>query len=281
MLVTCPSVPKAPNHVGPAPRVSDALLNEALSSLLKNHGVSGFNLGSYKDLERSCGADGKGLWKCRHILRALLPISPSGRFLFCQLMQSFLTVLDKQLPSEKINTTSFSNPVFASWTGRRWGVVLSHWRSVASHEINWSRAFSKLEPSQVEEMVALRSMCISQPVADVPSEPPVKKPRELKPQVSACSSCSVDASGMPKFKADLTSSEEEQQQTSVPKSDRFVEQALRQAASIVPAQRGALKLARKPASHSKGSGKNEHLLRHRRCWARSSCNWLPNLRTCS
>jgi hypothetical protein len=250
--------PAMKNRASVCPTTSDDALVVAFGSLVDEHGCAAFSLHEYETMERNCGASAKGLFHCRHLLRALVTSQPTGRLLMTQLRNQIEAML-QQRADLIFNRSSFPNKVWLNFTVKKIMVLLHHWRNVSSCPILWERIKKKLKADEVMELETLLRSGKEEKGEEEKRDPPRKKQRTLMAHPSAASSVGAMSSfsSMRDKASDSDSPSGSFSEIETERSGDSVDrQALEKAAEPLPAMRNAIKamVQKKPARASNEVG---------------------------
>ena len=231
--------------MGPTPRTSDGDLKQALDFVART-GALAFDLGPYARMDKSNGVSACGLHHMLPILRMLLPLQATARFLHAQMRECLLGVVQKH-NHIKFNETCYSNKVWSEFVTKKLLVACSHWRDIVSHRDSWDRAMRVCaNEKQVRDLEELRARypivapSAGSSIAASSLVEPKQKARKLMQKNSVCSSVPslAESSGCSSASA---GDETDEDALSICSSDSIGREAKGVATVPLPHGRGVLK----------------------------------------
>ena len=211
----------APNKRMPFPTVSQEALDKALMSYTRAMGIKqAFNLYQYKNLQKEQAESPQSMAALAKLVDHLLVVSSCAKIKYKALQQSFVFLMHEWGASLLKAHWDIDEKLLAGRAADAVGVLLKHWRKVASSEAAWQKATSKLDEADTQTLWRLRKKTTFE-------EEKGGARRKLEVKVSEVS---MDSKGFPRMtKKELTSeeaSEEEEEEEEEEGSEQKVESEL-------------------------------------------------------
>ena len=191
----------APNKRMPFPTVSQEALDKALMSYTRAMGIKqAFNLHQYKNLQKEQAESPQSIAALAKLVDNLLAVSSCAKIKYKALQQSFVYLMHEWGASLLKTHWDMDEKLLAGRAADAVGVLLKHWRKVASSEAAWQKATPKLDEADTQALWRLRKKTTFQQERGA-----VKRKLELK-----VSDVSMDSMGFPSMTGkEMASSSEE------------------------------------------------------------------------
>ena len=193
----------APKLRLPFPEVPQESLDKALNSYTRAMGIKqAFNLHQYKNLQKEQAENPQSMADLSKLLDTLLGVSSCGKIKYKALQQSFVYLLHEWGASLLKAHWEVNENLLAGRAADAVGVLLKHWRKVASKEEAWEKATSKLDEADTHALARLRKKTTFQ-------EERGAAKRKLEQKVSEVS---MDSMGFPRMTSKEMASEEDSEE---------------------------------------------------------------------
>ena len=147
----------APNKRMPFPTVSQEALDKALMSYTRAMGIKqAFNLYQYKNLQKEQAESPQSMAALAKLVDHLLVVSSCAKIKYKALQQSFVFLMHEWGASLLKAHWDMDEKLLAGRAADAVGVLLKHWRKVASSEAAWQKATSKLDEADTQTLWRLR-----------------------------------------------------------------------------------------------------------------------------
>ena len=160
-----------------------------------------FNLHQYKNLQKEQAESPQSMADLSKLLDTLLGVSSCGKIKYKALQQSFVYLLHEWGASLLKAHWEVNENLLAGRAADAVGVLLKHWRKVASKEEAWEKATSKLDEADTHALARLRKKTTFQ------EERAAKRKLEQK-----VSEVSMDSMGFPTMTSKEMASEEDSEE---------------------------------------------------------------------
>ena len=144
-----------PQDLGPIPHTSPETLDTCFLGYVNAKAEKPFDLGAYvkKSMNRNSAVNAPSILSLGDYLKSMSEAQCDLRFKRTDLEER-LRVLLKEVPSRRLNYSSYDDDTFTHWLAKRLGVVHSHARKL-KNETRFKEACSKLN---TEDTAALRNL---------------------------------------------------------------------------------------------------------------------------